>query len=308
MNISEIQAELRKIGGQLQRLEQELEDLKPNRKTPDLNSDNYVKIERMAGSSPIINSALERSSGIVKKRYVQFLSVIASIKKDDIAKKLMYIYRVAIGAKLWDLGVKEIAAMGYSTQPSFIGEMADLGEPLKYTLLTDSLILAGISGKPDDEEIKVISDFAGMLKCTAEDMAVISTVAGCILKDNFDSLDEINITQNKWTGVFSRRIPQEWLLNRRTSTFVNKQYKPYTNSKSKEVNPNQLAVKNGDIVKKGQRLGNNGVSGDLLAKENGIFYKKDTPDSYFYAYTYNYFDDFDDVYKWGQRKIEEAMK
>ncbi len=227
MNISEIQAELRKIGGQLERLEQELEELKP--KKTGVNKESYAKIEYLGAKNPIPNRFLKEAEEHEKKVYMQFLAVAANLEAENTADKLIYICRVTAGAGIKNYGAESIWALGQQFDEKLFIEAAELSLNLKYNLLKDALIITALDGKVTDEESTFIAEAARFMGCNNSDIAVISTMAECIMKDSFDKLDSLNdvyVNSNKWLGVFTDLIPEKWLISTRTKYTPDKYISP----------------------------------------------------------------------------------
>lgn len=235
MNITDIQLELRKIEEQLKALEVELEEFKPDKNK--INESQLKEIERLAKKIPIKNKAIKAADESVKKYYIQFLSMLAYNDGKKVEDKLLFICRVAYGAD-YNLSASEIKLLGADTNQNTPGDIIDQVGKYYMWLITDALIVASLGGTPSEDNIKLITTVASTMGCSREDMKIISTVVTCVLKNNFDPLDKLEINSGKYLGIFTRYLPEEWLIKRRAAV-------PF--DKEKQV-ATAVYVKNGDAI------------------------------------------------------------
>ncbi len=249
MNITDIQIRLRKIGEELTLLEGALEELKPKDKKA--GKDVYKNIDILAGKNPICNNRLAKEEDILKKYYIQFLSIIANMDKRNYEDKLLYITRLARGIG-YEGDAKDIEMLGVDISNDIFENIVRFTDKYNYNIIADGLIVADINGEAEDDVISLISGMAGYMGCSKEDMRVISTVAVCMLENEFDRLNELDINTNKWMGVFSDQIPEEWLIKNRV--YYKRLYDKSCYSDDREFPYIMDDYKASSIVKKGNIL------------------------------------------------------
>ncbi len=304
MNITDIQIRLRKIGEELTLLEGALEELKPKDKKS--GKDVYKNIDILAGKNPICNNRLAKEEDILKKYYIQFLSIIANMDKRNYEDKLLYITRLARGIG-YEGDAKDIEMLGIDISNDIFENIVRFTDKYNYNIIADSLIVASIMGEAEDDVISLISGMAGYMGCSKEDMKVISTVAVCMLENEFDRLNELDINTNKWMGVFSDQIPEEWLVKNRVF---------YKSVHLKN------GINSGSIVKKGDILEERRESNwfnpfswekedkpeDKIVEKDGIIFLKKTEenninaDIFYDVYIVSFFDDMEKVNKWADKQ------
>ena len=286
MNITDIQLELRKMEQDMAKMQQkmseleiELEDFKPKSKTKE--TVDFKKAEIMAKVKPIPNRKLKNADDFVKRTYFKFLAMLADIDSSDSFNKFLFVARINYGVE-YNVSLEDIAASGVGMQERDLNDIAESLEEYKYSLLADSLILANVSGNISEKLIKPISTMANFFSCDKEDMKVISTVSMCVLVNNFDKLDTLKIETNKWAGVFTHYIPENW-LERRMSLVETRLERSQDSTKTIKSGYriggkilNHYNIKDGFVAKKGIKLAYYGGSGrydesrDIISDKDGV--------------------------------------
>lgn len=319
MNMTDIQMRLRKIGEELTLLEGALEELKPKDKKA--GKDVYKNIDILAGKNPICNNRLAKEEDILKKYYIQFLSIIANMDKRNYEDKLLYITRLARGIG-YEGDAKDIEMLGVDISNDIFENIVRFTDKYNYNIIADGLIVADINGEAEDDVISLISGMAGYMGCSKEDMKVISTVAVCMLENEFDRLNELDINTNKWMGVFSDQIPEEWLIKNRV---FYKSLNGRSNSCYILFDGIAMCIKeglnSGSIAKKGDILEERRESiprsifrkkedkpeGKIVEKDGIIFLKKTEEnniyvDIFYDVYIVSFFDDMEKVSEWADKQ------
>lgn len=160
------------------------------------------------------NIKLKNADEIVKKYYLQFLCVITYMDKNSFDSKIALIKQIATNIE-YKLNEDEIEMLGIDFNSEKLNNMIPLVKEHKYSFIVDSFVIANLSSKLDENVISAIISIAEELDFIKEDIEVLSTLAGCIMKDNYDDLDKLQINSSKWLGVVSEYIPENWLEKRR---------------------------------------------------------------------------------------------
>lgn len=212
MNLTELQGELRSLETQIANLQSKVQEMKPTSHTK--KHSDYDKITKLAKQYALDKPYLRRESAYLRKQYIACLSPFVALD-GQVYDRLLYLTRLSLGLQL-PYTAEEILHLGLNT------ELADLDwqfqdlEPLKYSLLTDILILANCSGCASEETLALAADYAVALGCNAEDMKITAQVAKAVLKNDFDILRDLPLPKlNCWQGVFRNHIPKAWLRSQR---------------------------------------------------------------------------------------------
>lgn len=213
MNLTELQSELRSLETQIANLQSKVQEMKPTSHTK--KHSDYDKITKLAKQYALDKPYLRRESAYLRKQYITCLAPFVALD-GQVYDRLLYLTRLSLGLQL-PYTAEEILHLGLNT------ELADLDwqfqdlKPLKYSLLTDILILANCSGCASEETLALTADYAVALGCNAEDMKITAQVAKAVLKNDFNILRDLPLPKlNCWQGVFRNHIPREWLRSQRT--------------------------------------------------------------------------------------------
>lgn len=212
MNLTELQSELRSLETQIANLQSKVQEMKPTSHTQ--RRSDYDKITKLAKQYALDKPYLRRESAYLRKQYITCLSPFVALD-GQVYDRLLYLTRLSLGLQL-PYTAEEILHLGLNT------ELADLDwqfqdlKPLKYSLLTDILILANCSGCASEETLALAADYAVALGCNAEDMKITAQVAKAVLKNDFNILRVLPLPKlNCWQGVFRNHIPKAWLRSQR---------------------------------------------------------------------------------------------
>lgn len=212
MNLTELQSELRSLETQIANLQSKVQEMKPT--SPTQRHTDCDKITKLAKQYALDKPYLRRESAYLRKQYITCLSPFVALD-GQVYDRLLYLTRLSLGLQL-PYTAEEILHLGLNT------ELADLDwqfqdlKPLKYSLLTDILILANCSGCASEETLALAADYAVALGCNAEDMKITAQVAKAVLKNDFDILRVLPLPKlNCCQGVFRNHIPKAWLRSQR---------------------------------------------------------------------------------------------
>ena len=302
MNLTELQGELRSLETQIANLQSKVQEMKPTSHTK--KHSDYDKITKLAKQYALDKPYLRRESAYLRKQYIACLSPFVALD-GQVYDRLLYLTRLSLGLQL-PYTAEEILHMGLNT------ELADLDvqfhdlKPLKYSLLTDILILANCSGCASEETLALAADYAVALGCNAEDMKITAQVAKAVLKNDFNILRDLPLPKlNCWQGVFRNHIPKAWLRSQRVlqKRLLSKlQMKAGYMSFSNQLRIIRLPTK-GCLVKKDDALAEYtyGASGEIqtvTATKSGIAYFEEGEDAsdqkkYIDIWVYHWMDWFD---------------
>lgn len=212
MNLTELQGELRSLETQIANLQSKVQEMKPTSHTK--KHSDYDKITKLAKQYALDKPYLRRESAYLRKQYIACLSPFVALD-GQVYDRLLYLTRLSLGLQL-PYTAEEILHMGLNTGLDDLDwQFQDL-KPLKYSLLTDILILANCSGCASEETLALAADYAVALGCNAEDMKITAQVAKAVLKNDFDILRVLPLPKlNCWQGVFRNHIPKAWLRSQR---------------------------------------------------------------------------------------------
>lgn len=212
MNLTELQGELRSLETQIANLQSKVQEMKPTSHTK--KHSDYDKITKLAKQYALDKPYLRRESAYLRKQYIACLSPFVALD-GQVYDRLLYLTRLSLGLQL-PYTAEEILHLGLNTGLADLDwQFQDL-EPLKYSLLTDILILANCSGCASEETLALAADYAVALGCNAEDMKITAQVAKAVLKNDFDILRDLPLPKlNCWQGAFRNHIPKAWLRSQR---------------------------------------------------------------------------------------------
>ena len=211
--LTELQIQLRSVEEQMAVLQTEIEKMKP--KPESEKKLIYNKVTKLAQKYPVENKRYFNISEAVAKAYVSCLAHIIVADEDKIYEKLLYLTRIAYGIGL-DAPADDIIRMGMDfDKTDFDNACVELKE-VKYTFLTDALILVNISEQASEDVFALIADTAQALGCNKEDIRAAGFVAKAVLKNDFDILNQMPApSHNPWAAQLRKYIPDSWIESKR---------------------------------------------------------------------------------------------
>lgn len=219
-----------------------------------------------------------------------------------------------------DYSAEEIMKMGMELDWEYLENMCEELKELRYSFLTDSMILANMTGEAAEAICSIIADMAKILACDKEDLCMMACVAKAVLLGNMDILHRLPAPTNRWMGMFRQYIPSSWIESQRK--YCGKSLSRRSQSYLLRFFPNiDIVIERfqaGSVVRYGDELVGAKYEDELLSREavritaacDGIvFFVEDEEhnsstgktDTYLFAYVCSYFDDYTEFCEWYEK-------
>lgn len=264
MNLTELQIELRSIEERIELLHSEIEKMKP--KTENEEKGDFVRITRLAEKHPLDGKKIAKEPVERQKIYLYSLSCFFLTEGNIDISRLLYLCRISKGCGL-ELSAEELYKNGIQFDKDDLDEVCSELYDIRYSYITDAMILANIAQEDTAKMAGMIADIAVLMQCDKDDVCVMSDVAKCYLADDFDGLKKTSLTQgNRWGGQFKDFIPKEWIeaQRRQAGCFCIKRclsesdtgYRYYRifHSSCKQPYNIKWILPNGSVVRKGEKI------------------------------------------------------
>ena len=332
MNLTELQIQLRSVEEQMAVLQTEIEKMKP--KPESEKKLIYNNVTKLAQKYPVENKRYFNISEAVAKAYVSCLAHIIVADEDKIYEKLLYLTRIAYGIGL-DAPADDIIRMGMDfDKTDFDNACVELKE-VKYTFLTDALILVNISEQASEDVFALIADTAQVLGCNKEDIRAAGFVAKAVLKNDFDILNQMPApSHNPWAAQLRKYIPDSWIESKRIKCgsfrdrFKDKRNIRFDCFIENRINAGAFLKKDSQIIVYKEKEFDE-IRGLLPWKipleestkiikapcDGIVFYIEDKISVLSFSeavtnwtvYVVSYFDDYDSLYKWHTNRLRGGM-
>lgn len=244
MNLTDLQIELRAIENRLSALQAEIEKMKPQPQKG--KKEEFEKITKLARQYPLKNPYLAKKGTEIKRAYIACLSYIALLDESAIYEKQLYLSRLAKGLGT-SFSPEDIFRLGMELDRDYFDKACSDLKPLKYSFITDALIIANITEGATEKVISVIADIAKIMECGEEDTRVMACVAKAVLTDNLEILKQLPVPkESHWMGEFKQYIPASWLASQRILCGIYDCYESVAAIKKRALS--------GSIIKKGDIL------------------------------------------------------
>lgn len=219
MNLTGLQMELRVIEERVSALQVEIEKMKPRPEKEKRNI--YEKITKLAVRFPIENSYVAQESFEMKKAYISCLSYLAMTDEAGINEKLLYLGRLSAGIGRF-FPAEDILRMGMQVNRVYFEIACSELMHLKYSFITDALILGNITEKGSDAALSRIADIAEIMDCDKGELAVMSYVAKAVLTQDDNILEQIPVCGNQQLmRQLQHYIPDASSAGQRLMTMLN---------------------------------------------------------------------------------------
>lgn len=330
MTLTDLQTQLSTIESQLAALRADIEKMKPQENT--VQKADFQKIQDLAERFPLRSDRLEKENAAVKDAYITCLSYMALTDPELSYEKLLYLCRLAYGIQM-HLPPEQLRQMGLKTDPAYFRKACDELMPVKYSFLTNALILANLTEEASDDTFSFIAGLTQIMGCDKNDLRVMAHVAKAVLLNQPDRLQQIPVeNKNHWMGQFRDHVSSEWIESQRIK--CGKYYTKYDFGDSAISLSVKKRLKAGSVVSKGdelvvyeavQGIGSGRIpfskkttisnikktEKKILAPQDGVvfFINDEEKDSKIglrktciVAYVVSYFDDYSEFCKWYQTK------
>lgn len=246
MHFNELQQQLREIEHTLQKLNLEIEDMKPKADSHD--DINFDTITRLAYSSPR-EIELNNSNQHVYKLFIYSLAYMVT-KSNDITEKLLYITHLAAGWGL-SLSAEEIYVQGLQFSVRDLDVLCYAMKDDKYTYLIEAFITANLLGRAENTLMEFIAEVAQYMNLDKEELMVVMQVAKSILTKNTKYLDTVlEIATSKYVGKYENYISESYLPSKRKLiSVINTGMDSISDSQKKYIASfSYETVKKGDVI------------------------------------------------------------
>lgn len=206
-DLTELQAELRRLSAELDHLNRQVEDLKPKDQAYDISA-NYAAIQELARREPIENPSLAGLDGSKQTRYLRLLCTAAALDGEISIEQLLYLCRLAEGTG-YIVEPGQLTAMAYQTEYlDWQAAALDL-KKAALPLILDMIVVIHLAGRTPRQWLEFTAGLAALLECHDEDLTVCAQLASALLEQDFEAFKCIQAKRSYSNLGYA--VPKVWL-------------------------------------------------------------------------------------------------